>query len=52
MAKVAIVEACRFVVECLHAAGANRDAAEQQARLLIQADRLGHPGDGVNRLGK
>lgn len=52
MAKVAIVEACRFVVECLHTAGANRDAAEQQARLLIQADRLGHPGDGVNRLGK
>lgn len=52
MIRVATVEACRFMVDCLHAAGANREAAEQQAKLLIQADKCGHPSHGMNRLGK
>ncbi|CAB3242359.1 unnamed protein product [Arctia plantaginis] len=50
MIRVATVEACRFMVDCLHAAGANREAAEQQAKLLIQADKCGHPSHGMNRL--
>ncbi|XP_075981473.1 putative oxidoreductase YjmC isoform X2 [Anticarsia gemmatalis] len=50
MAKVATVEALRFMVDCLLAAGANKKAAEQQAKLLIQADKFGHPSHGLNRL--
>lgn len=50
--RVATVEACRFMVDCLQAAGANRKAAEQQAELLIQADVYGHPSHGMNRLGE
>ncbi|XP_026320620.1 uncharacterized protein LOC113230755 [Hyposmocoma kahamanoa] len=50
MSKVKISEAVRFMVDCLKAAGAAAKAAEQQADLLIQADRLGHPSHGLNRL--
>lgn len=50
MVKVATAEACRFMVDCLRAVGANREAAEQQAHLLIQADKFGHPSHGMNRL--
>lgn len=52
MGKVKTSEAVRFMVDCLKAAGTATKAAEQQADLLIQADRLGHPSHGLNRLGK
>ncbi|KAL0820210.1 hypothetical protein ABMA28_006133 [Loxostege sticticalis] len=50
MGKVATAEAYRFMTDCLKAVGAAAKAAEQQAELLIQADRLGHPSHGLNRL--
>ncbi|XP_028166929.1 uncharacterized protein LOC114357507 isoform X1 [Ostrinia furnacalis] len=50
MGKVATADAFRFMTDCLKAAGAAAKAAEQQAELLIQADRLGHPSHGLNRL--
>ncbi|CAB3242357.1 unnamed protein product [Arctia plantaginis] len=50
MARVVTEEACRFIVDCLHAAGANQEAAAQQAKLLIEAEKLGHPSHGMNRL--
>uniref|UniRef100_A0A2A4JUX8 Malate dehydrogenase n=1 Tax=Heliothis virescens TaxID=7102 RepID=A0A2A4JUX8_HELVI len=50
MGKVATPEAMRFMADCLKAAGAAAKAAEQQAELLIQADRFGHPSHGLNRL--
>lgn len=52
MGKVATTEAYRFMTDCLKAVGAAARAAEQQAELLIQADRMGHPSHGLNRLGK
>lgn len=51
MGKVKTSEAFRFMVDCLKAVGAASKAAEQQAELLIQADKLGHPSHGLNRLG-
>uniref|UniRef100_A0A2A4JTQ6 Malate dehydrogenase n=2 Tax=Heliothis virescens TaxID=7102 RepID=A0A2A4JTQ6_HELVI len=50
MGKVATSEALRFMADCLKAVGAAARAAEQQAELLIQADRFGHPSHGLNRL--
>ncbi|XP_004922450.1 uncharacterized protein LOC114239958 [Bombyx mandarina] len=50
MGKVATAEAMRFMVDCLKSVGTAVKAAEQQAELLIQADRLGHPSHGMNRL--
>lgn len=52
MVKVATAEAYRFMTDCLKAVGAAARAAELQAELLIQADRMGHPSHGLNRLGK
>lgn len=49
--KVATTEAFRFMTDCLKAVGAAAKAAEQQAELLIQADKMGHPSHGLNRLG-
>ncbi|KOB65275.1 Malate dehydrogenase [Operophtera brumata] len=39
------------MTDCLKAVGAAARAAEMQAELLIQADRMGHPSHGLNRLG-
>ncbi|XP_045528379.1 uncharacterized oxidoreductase YjmC-like isoform X1 [Pieris brassicae] len=50
MGRVATREALRFMTDCLKAAGASAKAAEQQADLLLQADRMGHPSHGLNRL--
>ncbi|VVC96666.1 unnamed protein product [Leptidea sinapis] len=50
MAKVATTEALRFMTDCLKAVGTAAKAAQQQAELLIEADRLGHPSHGLNRL--
>uniref|UniRef100_A0A2A4JUW3 Malate dehydrogenase n=1 Tax=Heliothis virescens TaxID=7102 RepID=A0A2A4JUW3_HELVI len=50
MGKVATSDALRFMADCLKAVGAAARAAEQQAELLIQADRFGHPSHGINRL--
>ncbi|XP_063366677.1 uncharacterized oxidoreductase YjmC [Cydia amplana] len=50
MGKVATADAMRFMTECLKAVGTAAKAAEQQAELLLQADRLGHPSHGMNRL--
>lgn len=50
-ARVVTEEANRFIADCLRAAGANQEAAEQQAKLLIEAEKLGHPSHGMNRLG-
>ncbi|XP_053614150.1 uncharacterized oxidoreductase YjmC isoform X2 [Plodia interpunctella] len=50
MAKVVTSEAVRFMGDCLKAVGASAKAAEQQADLLIQADKMGHPSHGLNRL--
>lgn len=52
MGKVATTEAYRFMADCLKAVGAAARAAELQAELLIQADRMGHPSHGLNRLGE
>lgn len=52
MGKVATAEALRFMTDCLKAVGATASAAQQQAELLIEADRVGHPSHGLNRLGK
>lgn len=51
MSKVATVEALRFMTDCLKAVGTAAKAAQQQAELLIEADRMGHPSHGLNRLG-
>ncbi|KAJ8718044.1 hypothetical protein PYW07_005974 [Mythimna separata] len=48
--KVLTKDAQRFMVDCLRAAGAASKPAQQQAELLIQADRVGHPSHGMNRL--
>ncbi|XP_039759202.1 uncharacterized oxidoreductase YjmC-like [Pararge aegeria] len=50
MARVATSEALRFMTDCLKAVGASAKAAQQQAELLIEADRVGHPSHGLNRL--
>lgn len=50
MGRVVTAEAQRFMVDCLKAVGTASKAAEQQAELLIQADRFGHPSHGLNRL--
>ncbi|CAG9563787.1 unnamed protein product [Danaus chrysippus] len=50
MGKVATTEALRFMTDCLKAAGARAFPAHQQAELLLEADRLGHPSHGLNRL--
>lgn len=50
MGKVATAEVVRFMTDCLRAVGTSEKAAVQQADLLIQADRLGHPSHGLNRL--
>ncbi|KPJ10482.1 Malate dehydrogenase [Papilio machaon] len=50
MGKVATSEALRFMTDCLKAVGAASRPAQQQAELLLQADRLGHPSHGLNRL--
>lgn len=50
MGKVATVEALRFMAECFKAVGTAAKAAQQQAELLIEADRMGHPSHGLNRL--
>ncbi|KAM3956669.1 putative oxidoreductase YjmC isoform 1-T2 [Aphomia sociella] len=50
MGEVPITDAFRFMTDCLKAVGTSEKAAEQQADLLIQADRLGHPSHGMNRL--
>ncbi|XP_023946389.2 uncharacterized oxidoreductase YjmC [Bicyclus anynana] len=50
MARVATTEALRFMTDCLKAVGASAKAAQQQAELLIEADRVGHPSHGLNRL--
>ncbi|KAI8419893.1 hypothetical protein MSG28_008518 [Choristoneura fumiferana] len=50
MGKVATADALRFMTECLKAVGTAAKAAEQQAELLLQADKLGHPSHGMNRL--
>ncbi|XP_038211481.1 uncharacterized oxidoreductase YjmC-like isoform X2 [Zerene cesonia] len=50
MARVATREALRFMTDCLKAVGAASRAAQQQAELLIEADRVGHPSHGLNRL--
>ncbi|XP_041984817.1 uncharacterized oxidoreductase YjmC-like isoform X2 [Aricia agestis] len=50
MSRVATSEALRFMVDCLKTAGAAARAAQQQAELLVEADRLGHPSHGLNRL--
>ncbi|CAH0590106.1 unnamed protein product [Chrysodeixis includens] len=50
MRKVMIADAMRFMEDCLKAVGCAAKAAEQQAQLLIQADRYGHPSHGLNRL--
>ena len=52
MGRVVTAEAQRFMVDCLKAVGTASKAAEQQAELLIQADRFGHPSHGLNRLGE
>ncbi|CAK1553023.1 unnamed protein product [Leptosia nina] len=50
MGRVATREVLRFMTDCLKAAGAVAKAAQQQSELLIEADRLGHPSHGLNRL--
>ncbi|XP_047536131.1 uncharacterized oxidoreductase YjmC [Vanessa atalanta] len=50
MGKVATADALRFMTDCLKAVGAAAKAAQQQAELLIEADRVGHPSHGLNRL--
>ncbi|XP_068620221.1 uncharacterized oxidoreductase YjmC-like [Battus philenor] len=50
MGKVATADALRFMADCLKAVGAACKPAQQQAELLLQADRLGHPSHGLNRL--
>ncbi|CAH2089768.1 unnamed protein product [Euphydryas editha] len=50
MGKVATTEALRFMTDCLKAVGTAATAAQQQADLLIEADRMGHPSHGLNRL--
>ncbi|KAJ0173992.1 hypothetical protein K1T71_010138 [Dendrolimus kikuchii] len=50
MGKVKINEAYRFMVDCFKAVGTPIEAAEQQARVLIQADKVGHSSHGLNRL--
>lgn len=52
MGKVATKDAMRFMKDCLKAVGASDGPASQQAELLFQADRMGHPSHGLNRLGK
>ncbi|KAG6454803.1 uncharacterized oxidoreductase YjmC [Manduca sexta] len=50
MGKVATKEVLRFMTDCLKAAGAGPKPAELHAKLLFEADRMGHPSHGLNRL--
>ncbi|XP_026763494.2 uncharacterized oxidoreductase YjmC-like isoform X1 [Galleria mellonella] len=50
MGKVVTSEVLRFMTDCFKSVGANAKAAEQQAELLLRADRMGHPSHGLNRL--
>ncbi|KAJ0173991.1 hypothetical protein K1T71_010137 [Dendrolimus kikuchii] len=50
MGTVKTSEAYRFMVDCFEAVGTPTEAAEQQAELLIQADKIGHSSHGLNRL--
>lgn len=45
---IPLKEATRFIAECLVAAGAIKQAAIAQARVLVEADRQGHFSHGKN----
>lgn len=45
-------DAKQFMINCLQAAGSEPGPAEEQADVMLEADRQGHFSHGMNRLGK